>query len=113
VSAAPGENAFRKIAIGVLEIPGVTEGTGFGANPGLRYKSKIFAMLGEGNLIVKLPKPRVDELADAGFATRFDPRRDGRAMKEWATVSIDRRKHWEKLVEEALGFARSSSTKSR
>lgn len=113
MSVAPGESAFRKIAIGVLEIPGVTEGTGFGANPGLRYKSKIFAMLGQGNLIVKLPKSRVDELADVGFAARFDPRRDGRVMKEWATVSIDRRRQWGKLVEEALRFARSSATKSR
>jgi hypothetical protein len=113
VSAGPGESAFRKIAIGMLGIRGVTEGTGFGANPGLRYKSKIFAMLGRGNLIVKLPKSRVDELADAGIGARFHPRRDGRAMKEWATVSVGRRGQWEELVEEALRFARSPSAKSR
>jgi len=112
VSATLGEKEFRKIARGALAIPGVTGGTGFGVNPGLRYRSKIFAMLGQGNLVVKLPKSRVDELADECAAVRFTPRRDGRVMKEWATISVDHHREWKALVEEALRFARSSSTKS-
>jgi hypothetical protein len=110
---APEEAAFRRIARAVLEVPGVTEGTGFGSNPGLRFKAKIFAMLGSGHLIVKLPKERVDGLIEAGAAKRFDPRRDGRVMKEWATVPVDRRREWNKLVDEALQFAKSKPSRSR
>ena len=110
---AGGDVSFRKIADAVLAIPGVTEGTGFGSNPGLRYKSKIFAMLGNGDLVVKLPKDRVDDLVSSGAAKRFDPRRDGRVMKEWATVPIGRRREWKKLADEALQFAKATSTKAR
>ena len=109
---AGGEVSFRKIADRVLDVPGVTEGTGFGSNPGLRYKTKIFAMLVNGDLVVKLPRERVDAIVSSGAAKRFDPRRDGRVMKEWATVSVDRRREWKKLVDEALEFVKSAS-KSR
>jgi len=108
-----GADAFNKVARVVVDIPGVTEGTGFGSNPGLRYKTRIFAMLGNGDLVVKLPKERVDGLVSSGVAKRFDPRRDGRVMKEWATDSIGRRRDWKKLVDEALQFAKSTSARSR
>ena len=106
-------DAFHKIARGLLDTRGVTEGTGFGSNPGLRYKTKIFAMLGNGDLVVKLPKDRVDHLVSSGTAKRFDPRRDGRVMKEWATVHIGRRREWKLLADEALAFAKATSSKSR
>ena len=111
--SGPADVAFRTIARSVLEEPGVTEGTGFGHNPGLRFKTKIFAMLGSGDLVVKLPKHRVDEMIAAGAARRFDPRRDGRVMKEWATIPVGHRRAWRGFVEEALEFARSSGTRSK
>src|SRR5262249_5810705 len=98
---------FRDIAKAHLEEPDVTEGTGFGSTPGLRVGTKIFAMLGRGELVVKLPKGRVDELVAAGAARRFDPRGDGRLMKEWAAVPISDRRRWRGLVAEALAFVRS------
>lgn len=70
---------------------------------------KIFAMLGrDGELVVKLPKERVDELVASGAGARFDPRHDGRLMKEWVTVPATRRRAWESLVAEALAFVRSA-----
>ena len=108
-----GEATYRKIVRGMIEVPGVSEGTGFGSNRGLRYRTKIFAMLGNGSLVLKLPKERVDGLVSAGAAKRFDPRRDGRLMKEWTTVSVDRSREWKRLAEEALAFARSAQATAR
>jgi hypothetical protein len=68
---------------------------------------KVFAMLAAGGLVVKLPRGRVDELVAAGTATRFDPRRDGRLMKEWATIPVQRSREWPKLAVEALEFVRN------
>jgi hypothetical protein len=105
----PAERLFREIARTLLAQSDVTEGTGFGRNPGLRVGTRIFAMLGGGGLVVRLPKARVDELVAAGVAGRFDPRRDGRVMKEWATVPIAARRRWRALVEEGLVFVRSGA----
>jgi TfoX/Sxy family transcriptional regulator of competence genes len=82
---------------------GVTGGTGFGTNEGLRVSGKIFAMLVRGELVVKLPRDRVDELVEAGAARRFDAGK-GRPMKEWASVPASASRRWRGLVEEARTF---------
>jgi len=56
--------------------------------------------------VVKLPRQRVDELVAAGTAKRFDVRRDGRRMKEWASVPVRYGEHWPALAAEALRFVR-------
>ena len=81
----------------------MTTGTGFGTNPGLRVSGKIFAMLVRGELVVKLPMDRVDELVEAGVARRFDAGK-GRPMKEWASVPANASRRWKGLVEEAKVF---------
>jgi TfoX/Sxy family transcriptional regulator of competence genes len=53
---------------------------------GLKVNGKIFAMLRHGKLVAKLPRARVDELVKAKQGTRFDPRGDGRVMKEWIVL---------------------------
>jgi hypothetical protein len=78
-------SAFDPIAKAFVKVPGVSSGTGFGSNPGLRLKGKIFAMWVKGALVVKLPKERVSALVAAGEASQFDPGH-GRLMKEWATI---------------------------
>ena len=99
------ERLFERVAARMVSDPAVSRGTGFGSNPGLRVRGKIFAMLSaKGELVVKLPKERVDELVGSGAGARFDPRRDGRLMKEWVTIPIRNGRRWERLVEEALGF---------
>jgi TfoX/Sxy family transcriptional regulator of competence genes len=97
------EQLWAPIAKDQLSKGGVTGGTGFGTNEGLRISGKIFAMLVRGELVVKLPKDRVDELVDAGIARRFDTGK-GRPMREWASVPASASRRWKALVEEARVF---------
>jgi hypothetical protein len=88
--------------------PGVSSGTGFGSNPGLRAGGKIFAMLSHGALVVKLPAARVDELIAEGVAERFDAGK-GRPMREWATVAVDHAARWRDLADDAFRFVSSNA----
>jgi TfoX/Sxy family transcriptional regulator of competence genes len=97
------EQIWEKIAKQQLTERDVTTGTGFGTNPGLRVSGKVFAMLVRGELVVKLPKDRVDALVDTGVARRFDAGK-GRPMKEWASVPANASRRWKGLVEEAKVF---------
>jgi TfoX/Sxy family transcriptional regulator of competence genes len=69
----------------------------------LRIDGKIFAMLNEDRLVVKLPKDRVDRLVAEGIAQRFEPG-TGRVMKEWAAIPAAHSRRWPKLVLEARAF---------
>ena len=53
---------------GVIPPPG---GSGFGRGA-LRYRRKIVAMFVRGQLVVKLPRQRVDDLVADGQGERFD-----------------------------------------
>ena len=97
------ETAFATIAEQLLREPGVTEGTGFGSNPGLRVGGKIFAMLVRDELVVKLPAGRCAELVAGGSARPFESGQ-GRPMKEWITVGDAAEPGWAALAREALGF---------
>jgi len=88
-----------------LREPGVTAGTGFGRNVGVRIGGKIFAFRSNADLVVKLPRPRVDELVDSGAGLRFDPGH-GRVMKEWVAVDPRRSRLWSGLVREAREYVR-------
>ena len=95
--------SFDAIANEFLSEPGVDEGTGFGSNPGLRVGGKIFAMVVDGRLVVKLPAERVAALTEAGGAEPFVIGK--RAMREW--VSVEPGAHdWRALASEALAFVR-------
>ena len=75
----------------------------FGATE-LKVNGKIFAMLVRDQLVVKLPKARVDALIAAGEGERFDPRHDGRLMKEWLALAPSSHLEWLALAHEALAF---------
>lgn len=79
----------------------VTLGKMFGST-GLKVGGKVFAMVVKGNLVVKLPKQRVEELVDVGDGRYFDPGH-GRLMKEWIAVAPDR-VPWVELAKEARRF---------
>lgn len=100
---------YERLAVRLLAEPDVEEGTGFGRVPGLRTSKKIFAMMCRGELVVKLPRERVDELVAAGVASRFDARLDGRLMRQWASISSERGLDWEPLALEARRFVSSAT----
>ena len=99
---------FFEITDRLLGQPGISEGTGFGSNPGLRVAGKIFAMSKDGELIVKLPANRCAELVASGSARPFD-RGQGRPLKEWVVVENSPDHHWFELATEALAFVRPKS----
>jgi hypothetical protein len=111
-SIAP-EERFARVVEELLNHPGVTPPSDgpqakkkFGAS-GLKIHDKIFAMLVRGQLVVKLPKARVDALVASGDGERFDPRHDGRLMKEWIVVGSTSEVEWLPLVREAMEFVAS------
>jgi len=73
----------------------------FGSN-GLKTKGKIFAMLAQETVVVKLPRERVDALVAAGEGEPFDPGH-GRRMKEWIALRGDTGS-WLSLAREAHAF---------
>src|SRR5262249_59315209 len=73
------------------------------ASVALKVRGKIFAMTIGADLVLKLPRERVDRLVDDGAGTRFDPRKDGRVMKEWAVVPPGGAP-WPRLAAEAHRF---------
>jgi len=100
------EERFAAIIEELRSTPDVTapsDGKGFGAS-GLKIRNKIFAMLARGKLVVKLPKSRVDALVAAGDGERFDPRGDGRVMKEWVVIEAASELSWLALAREAMAI---------
>jgi hypothetical protein len=87
--------------------PPTPPGKGFGA-AALKVNNKIFAMLVKGQLVVKLPRQRVDALIAAGTGTRFDPGH-GRLMKEWLALNPSADQEWLPLAREALEFGRGKA----
>lgn len=67
-------------------------------------------MFPRGELVVKLPKARVDELVDAGAGRRFDPGH-GRVMKEWIVVAPGKA-DWLALANEAFAYLGSADGSS-
>jgi TfoX/Sxy family transcriptional regulator of competence genes len=100
------EALFERLVAGFSADPSVAppaaEGRKFGAS-GLKVDGKLFAMLSKGELVLKLPKERVDELIAAHGGKRFDPGH-GRLMKEWVTIEPAKSRSWPKLAEEARQF---------
>jgi hypothetical protein len=81
----------------------IQSGRGFGST-GLRAENgKIFAMLVQGKLVVKLPRQRVDALVASGDGERFDSG-GGRIMKEWLALAPTSEMAWLPIAEEARVF---------
>jgi len=78
----------------------------FSSNSVLNVKGKIFAMLTKGNLVVKLPKARVDEIVSRAHGIHFDPGH-GRLMKEWVVVGPEEL-NWIELAREAHRYVKGS-----
>lgn len=102
----PFPRPFLPVVRAFAGAPGVTVGPGWGRGGiVLKRGGNIFAMLVRGEFVAKLPRPRVDALVTAGVGARFDPRRDGRVMKEWLVVAVAAARQWSSLAREAFAFA--------
>jgi hypothetical protein len=88
-------------------ITNISEGKGFGSSGQLKVGGRIFAMLVRGELVLKLPRPRIDELVEHGEGIRFDAGK-GKPMREWFVLSPTSKKRWLPLAEEALEFVREA-----
>ena len=97
----PGSD-FAQVIEELGNEPGVVERTGFGKMPGLRVEGRIFAMLVEDELVVKLPAARCSELVEDGAAPFVIGRRQ---MREWVSVGRGA-SDWPGLAREALLFVR-------
>ena len=104
------EERYEDLVDEFTGVDGVTPpagGSGFGRGA-LRYRRKIFAMFVRGQLVVKLPRPRVDELVAGGHGERFDANK-GTPMKEWFSLDPGSALPWPALAREALDFAIAQS----
>jgi TfoX/Sxy family transcriptional regulator of competence genes len=86
--------------------PGRQPNKQFGSKS-LKVKQKIFAMLVNDKLVVKLPRQRVEELVTATAGVPYDPRHDGRMMKEWIIIGPTTDEAWLDLAREAMEFVAS------
>lgn len=104
---------FAALARAFLPRAGVSLGSGrrgFGSDA-LQVDGRIFAMARRGDLVLKLPSTRVDELVTTrvdelvttGMGAPFDAGK-GRPKKEWVIVPDHAQAKWQELAEEALAF---------
>ena len=98
------EAAFETLVGRFAREPDVTLGTGFGASPGLRVDGRIFAMLPEGALVVKLPADRCAAMVEAGDGSLMVSGK--RTMREWLVVDGVDEDRWAALAADALGYVR-------
>ncbi len=104
----PGKDRFWDLAQPLLAQEGVERSTMMGL-PCLRVHGKFFASCDRktGDLLVKLPEERVDQLVAAGRAHSFAPA--GRRFREWAAIPVDRGRTWKRLLDDALAFVQAGT----
>jgi TfoX N-terminal domain len=96
------DSAFAPIVQAFQKDTAVAPARMFGSD-GLKVNGKVFAMLVKGDLVVKLPKERVQALTSQGLGHAFDPGH-GRLMKEWVAIGQGKSAQWLTLAQEAYRF---------
>ncbi|WP_248243371.1 TfoX/Sxy family protein [Microbacterium kunmingense] len=97
-----GHDLFDPIAERYVAHDGVDIGPIFGSE-GLRIRGKIFAFLSfDGQLIVKVPAERANELVETTPARRMVMRE--REMKEWLFFEQTDAALWPAAVDEAFAY---------
>jgi hypothetical protein len=95
---------FNKVVFSFGDHRDVKLGKMFSSSSVLNVNGKIFAMCSKGELVVKLPKERVDELVARRKGIRFDPGH-GRIMKQWIVIP-PRKEDWLRIAKEAYDFVK-------
>jgi hypothetical protein len=108
MNAIDGEARFWDLAEPLLARPGVERSTMMGL-PCLRIHGSFFASCDRrtGDLLVKLPEQRVDELVADGRAQAFAPA--GRRFRQWAAIPPARSRTWRRLLDDALAFVQGTA----
>ncbi len=88
---------------GAVHSQSVSESKGTFGSTALTINGKIFVMLVKSQLVLKLPRLRVDELIDSGHGERFGAGR-GRPLKEWIAVEPSTDVDCLALAREAMAF---------
>ena len=103
---------FWDLAEPLLARQGITKSTMMGF-PCLRVNGEFFASADHktGNLIVKLPTEKVDEMIDIGLGDPFAPA--GRRFKEWVMISDRDPERWQQLISEAQDFVEGKSKSAK
>ena len=94
---------FDQVAERLLREDDTVEQTRMMGSEGLKTGGKFFAMVSRGELVVKPPRERVDELVEAGAGHHFDPGH-GRLMKEWIALTPTGESECAAYVTEARSF---------
>jgi hypothetical protein len=94
---------FHETSAAALTRPDVATGTMMGF-PCLRVAGAFFASCDHrtGDLIVKLPRDRVEQLIADGIGKPFAPA--GRTFREWVLIDDRDRLRWAELIDEARVF---------
>ncbi len=99
------EDRFAQLVAQIPDVDPPGPSRGFGSSA-LKVGSKIFAMLTDGRLVVKLPRQRVDALVGSGDGEHLRTGRD-RQMKEWLALHPTSPQEWLPLAREAMAFVAS------
>jgi hypothetical protein len=107
-----GDDRLAALAVELSDAPNVTLGhgrRGFGAGT-LMVNDRIFALVSDGSLVLKLPAGRVSDLIAEG---RGLPWSAGKAapLREWVAIA-DHEPAWLDLANEALAFVRGRAGRS-
>lgn len=103
INATEPDTLLQQLADLLPDDRRVTRSTMMGF-PCLRVDDKFFACLepATGNLIVKLPAERVNELVSTGSGRPFAPNR--RVFKQWVACPVATRALWTELLNEAKRY---------
>ena len=104
--AADSSSVFARVSHQLLsEFAGDEQGRML-QSPGLKTGGKFYGFATAGDVVVKLPSARVDELIEAGQGLPCSPR-PGRPMKEWVRVMAPDEEACRSYLLEARAFVSS------
>jgi len=103
----PPTEGFAQIVTRLASEPGIQQGTGFSADPGLRADGKLFAMLRDSELVLRLAATHADQLVRSRRAARFYPLGHAR-LAQWVAVPASQAEIWLQTTEDALAYARGA-----
>lgn len=95
------QDRYAKIKDHFENQEGVTVNAGSGAQ-GIKANSVMFAMFFKGDLLLRLPPARVQELVALGDGRPYDPGTG--PMKDCVLVPYDKQSLWIPLAEESLDY---------